>query len=49
MDLLRAVEALQALHRDGEAERDQEDGVDQRAENLCPSPAVRVLKYELQK
>ena len=42
MDLLRFDESLEGLDRDGEAEGEQEHGVDERAHHLGPRPAEGV-------
>ena len=41
-DLGDVDEALQGFHKDGEAKREQEDAVNQRAEHLGALPAIRV-------
>uniref|UniRef100_A0A8D0DZ26 Uncharacterized protein n=1 Tax=Salvator merianae TaxID=96440 RepID=A0A8D0DZ26_SALMN len=43
LDLVRLGKALDGLQQDGEAERGEEDGVDQRAHHLGPHPAEGVL------
>ena len=43
VDVLGLVEPLEALHRDGEAERHQEHRVDERAQHLGARPAEGVL------
>uniref|UniRef100_A0A3B3QDG7 Uncharacterized protein n=1 Tax=Paramormyrops kingsleyae TaxID=1676925 RepID=A0A3B3QDG7_9TELE len=43
LDLMRLSKALHGLQDDGEAERREEDGVDQRAHHLGADPAERVL------
>jgi hypothetical protein len=45
VDLLGVVEPLQALHADGEAERDQKDSVHKSTQNLGTGPSVSVLKW----
>ena len=46
MDVLRLVEPLEALDRDGEAKGHEEDCVHQGTQHLGPGPAVGVLKEE---
>lgn len=36
-------EAFYRFHEDGEAQREQEDAVDESAEHFCPLPSVRIL------
>uniref|UniRef100_A0A671QFW1 Uncharacterized protein n=1 Tax=Sinocyclocheilus anshuiensis TaxID=1608454 RepID=A0A671QFW1_9TELE len=43
LDLMGLREALDGLQDDGEAERGEEHGVDQRAHHLGPDPAERVF------
>uniref|UniRef100_A0A3B4C5H5 Uncharacterized protein n=1 Tax=Pygocentrus nattereri TaxID=42514 RepID=A0A3B4C5H5_PYGNA len=43
LDLVRLGEALDGLEHHGEAERGEEDGVDERAHHLRADPAERVL------
>ena len=47
LDLVRVRQSLDRLDEDGEAERDQEDGVDESPEHLGASPAERVLTRRL--
>lgn len=42
-DLGRGHESLDGLEEDAEAQRDQEDTVDEGAKDLCTLPSVRVL------
>lgn len=43
LDLVHVSQALNRFHEDREAERDEEDGIDEGAEHLGTRPAVRVL------
>ena len=43
VDLFRFIEPLHGLYSDGEAERDQEHGVDEGAQHLSPGPPECVL------
>lgn len=38
----RAEKTLQGLHRDGEAECQEENTIDESGKDLCPVPAIRV-------
>lgn len=42
-NLGRVEEARNCFENDGDAEGDQEDGIEEGAQNLCAQPAVRVL------
>lgn len=41
---LHVDQAFNGFHKDGEAERQQEDAIDERPQNLRPLPSVRVAR-----
>jgi len=43
LDLVLVGQSLDCFHKDCEAESDEKHGVDECAEHLCSSPAIRVL------
>ena len=44
VDLLAVRQPIERFNEDGEAQRDEEDGVDERSKDFGPSPAKRVLR-----